>query len=169
MDGNLGEEPVIVVAEDLSPSETIQMDKSKLLAFVTRLGSSNSHTAILARTMNIPALIGVDIREDWNGKMAIVDGKQGLLFVDPDVANVLDNDGAGIGLFRSEFLYLERDDYPTEEEQFEVYKTVACNMAGKKVVIRTLDIGADKQVDELSVSPAFILPVRKAIREACYK
>ena len=167
--------------------------------------------------MNIPALIGVDIREDWNGKMAIVDGKQGLLFVDPDVAamekyieqkkseemarellkqlkgkpdetvdgkhinlyanigsvadvaNVLDNDGAGIGLFRSEFLYLERDDYPTEEEQFEVYKTVACNMAGNKVVIRTLDIGADKQVDELSVSPAFILPVRKAIREACYK
>ena len=86
-----------------------------------------------------------------------------------EVANVLDNDGAGIGLFRSEFLYLERDDYPTEEEQFEVYKTVACNMAGNKVVIRTLDIGADKQVDELSVSPAFILPVRKAIREACYK
>ena len=194
-DGSLGDEPVIVVAEDLAPSETVQMDKSKLLAFVTRLGSSNSHTAILARTMNIPALIGVEIKEEWDGKMAIVDGKQGLFFVDPDadtlekyfeqkkkeeeakellqqlkgkpdetidgrhihlyanigsvadVANVLDNDAAGIGLFRSEFLYLERDDYPTEEDQFQVYKTVAQNMAGKKVVIRTLDIGADKQVD----------------------
>ncbi|MBO5470505.1 MAG: phosphoenolpyruvate--protein phosphotransferase [Lachnospiraceae bacterium] len=194
-DGDLGEEPVIVVAEDLAPSETVQMDKSKLLAFVTRLGSSNSHTAILARTMNIPALIGVDIKEEWNGKMAIVDGKTGTFYVDPDVAtlekylaekkkeeearellsqlkgqpdetvdgrhihlyanigsvadvtNVLANDAAGIGLFRSEFLYLEKDDYPTEEEQFQVYKTVAQNMAGKKVVIRTLDIGADKQVD----------------------
>lgn len=194
-DGNIGEEPVIVVAEDLAPSETVQMDKSKLLAFVTRLGSSNSHTAILARTMNIPALIGVDIKEEWNGKMAIVDGKKGIFFVDPDVTtlekyieekkkeeearelllklkgqpdetldgrhiklyanigsvadvtNVLANDAAGIGLFRSEFLYLEKDNYPTEEEQFQVYKTVAQNMAGKKVVIRTLDIGADKQVD----------------------
>lgn len=193
--GDIGEEPVIIVAEDLAPSETVQMDKSKLLAFVTRLGSSNSHTAILARTMNIPALIGVDIKEEWNGKMAIVDGKQGVFYVDPDVAtlekyldekkkeeearellltlkgqpdetidgrhiklyanigsvadvtNVLKNDAAGIGLFRSEFLYLEKDDYPTEEEQFQVYKTVAQNMAGKKVVIRTLDIGADKQVD----------------------
>lgn len=191
----LGNEPVIVVAEDLAPSETVQMDKAKLLAFVTRLGSSNSHTAILARTMNIPALIGVEISEDWNGKMAVVDGKQGVLLVDPDVvtlenymaerkkdeerrklllqlkgrpdetkdgkhihlyanigsvadvANVLDNDAAGIGLFRSEFLYLEKDKYPTEEEQFQVYKTVVQNMAGKKVVIRTLDIGADKQVD----------------------
>ena len=191
----LGEEPVIVVAEDLAPSETVQMDKAKLLAFVTRLGSSNSHTAILARTMNIPALIGVEISENWNGKMAIVDGKQGILLVDPDVvtlehymeerkkdeerrklllqlkgrpdetkdgkhihlyanigsvadvASVLDNDAAGIGLFRSEFLYLEKDTYPTEEEQFQVYKTVVQNMAGKKVVIRTLDIGADKQVD----------------------
>ena len=194
-DGNIGDEPVIVVAEDLAPSETVQMDKSKLLAFVTRLGSSNSHTAILARTMNIPALIGVDIKEAWNGKMAIVDGKKGIFFVDPDVVtlekyieekkkeeearelllklkgqpdetldgrhiklyanigsvadvtNVLANDAAGIGLFRSEFLYLEKDNYPTEEEQFQVYKTVAQNMAGKKVVIRTLDIGADKQVD----------------------
>lgn len=194
-DGELGEEPVIVVAEDLAPSETVQMDKSKLLAFVTRLGSSNSHTAILARTMNIPALIGVEIKEEWNGKMAVVDGKTGTFFVDPDVAtlekyieekkkeeeakellsklkgqpdetvdgrhihlyanigsvadvaNVLANDAAGIGLFRSEFLYLEKDNYPTEEEQFQVYKTVAQNMAGKKVVIRTLDIGADKQVD----------------------
>lgn len=193
--GELGEEPVIVVAEDLAPSETVQMDKSKLLAFVTRLGSSNSHTAILARTMNIPALIGVEIKEEWNGKNAIVDGKNGLFIVDPDVttlekyleekkkeeeaqkllqqlkgqadetkdgrqiklyanigsvadvANVLANDAAGIGLFRSEFLYLEKNDYPTEEEQFQVYKTVAQNMAGKKVVIRTLDIGADKQVD----------------------
>jgi phosphotransferase system enzyme I (PtsI) len=193
--GDLGEEPVIVVAEDLAPSETVQMDKSKLLAFVTRLGSSNSHTAILARTMNIPALIGVEIDESWNGKMAIVDGRKGLFLVDPDmatlesymeekkkeeearqllqtlkgqpdetvdghhiklyanigsvadVAAVLANDAAGIGLFRSEFLYLEKDDYPTEEEQFQVYKTVAQNMAGKKVVIRTLDIGADKQVD----------------------
>lgn len=194
-DGQIGDEPVIVVAEDLAPSETVQMDKSKLLAFVTRLGSSNSHTAILARTMNIPALIGVDIKEEWNGKNAIVDGKNGIFIVDPDVAtlekyleekkkeeeaaqllqqlkgqpdetkdgkhihlyanigsvadvtNVLANDAAGIGLFRSEFLYLEKNDYPTEEEQFQVYKTVAQNMAGKKVVIRTLDIGADKQVD----------------------
>lgn len=194
-DSDLGDEPVIVVAEDLAPSETVQMDKSKLLAFVTRLGSSNSHTAILARTMNIPALIGIDIKEEWNGKMAIVDGKTGTFYVDPDVAtlekflaekkkeeearellsqlkgqpdetvdgrhihlyanigsvadvaNVLANDAAGIGLFRSEFLYLEKDHYPTEEEQFQVYKTVAQNMAGKKVVIRTLDIGADKQVD----------------------
>ena len=191
----IGEEPVIVVAEDLAPSETVQMDKSKLLAFVTHLGSSNSHTAILARTMNIPALIGIEISKEWNGKMAIVDGKQGLLFVDPDVdvlehymeerkmeeaqkelllqlkgqpditkdgkhihlfanigsvadvANVLANDATGIGLFRSEFLYLEKDTYPTEDEQFQVYKTVVQNMAGKKVVIRTLDIGADKQVD----------------------
>ena len=193
--GDLGDEPVIVVAEDLAPSETVQMDKSKLLAFVTRLGSSNSHTAILARTMNIPALIGIDIKEEWNGKNAIVDGKNGIFIVDPDVTtlqtyieekkkeeeaalllqqlkgqpdetkdgrhihlyanigsvadvtNVLANDAAGIGLFRSEFLYLEKNDYPTEEEQFQVYKTVAQNMAGKKVVIRTLDIGADKQVD----------------------
>ena len=189
------DEPVIVVAEDLAPSETVQMDKTKLLGFVTRLGSSNSHTAILARTMNIPALIGVDIDSSWNGKMAIIDGRKGLLFLEPDevalaayeaekqkdqdarellkklkglpdetldgkhiklyanigsvadVANVLANDAAGVGLFRSEFLYLEKTDYPTEEEQFTVYKTVAQNMAGKKVVIRTLDIGADKQVD----------------------
>ncbi len=189
------DEPVIVVAEDLAPSETVQMDKTKLLGFVTRLGSSNSHTAILARTMNIPALIGVDIDSSWNDKMAIIDGRKGLLYVEPDevtlaaykaeqkkdeearellksmkclpdetldgkhiklyanigsvadVANVLANDAAGIGLFRSEFLYLEKTDYPTEEEQFTVYKTVAQNMAGRKVVIRTLDIGADKQVD----------------------
>lgn len=191
----IGDEPVILVAEDLAPSETVQLDKSKLLAFVTHLGSSNSHTAILARTMNIPALIGIEIQEDWNGKMAIVDGKQGVLIIDPDysildhymeirkkeeearallaelkglpditkdgrniklyanigsvadVANVLANDAVGIGLFRSEFLYLEKEDYPTEDEQFAVYKTVAQNMAGKRVIIRTLDIGADKQVD----------------------
>lgn len=191
----IGEDPVIIVAEDLAPSETVQMDKDKLLAFVTRLGSSNSHTAILARTMNIPALIGVEISEEWNGKMAVVDGYTGTFIIDPDeetiavmqakqkedeekrellktlkgkeditldgkkiklyanignasdVANVLKNDAQGIGLFRSEFLYLEKNDYPTEEEQFRVYKTVLENMAGKKVVIRTLDIGADKQVD----------------------
>ncbi len=194
-DAGAMDEAVIVVAEDLAPSETVQMDKTKLLGFVTRLGSSNSHTAILARTMNIPALIGVDIDSSWNGKMAIIDGRKGLIFVEPDevtlaaykaeqkkdeearellkklkglpdetidgkhiklyanigsvadVANVLANDAAGIGLFRSEFLYLEKTDYPTEEEQFAIYKTVAQNMAGRKVVIRTLDIGADKQVD----------------------
>lgn len=190
----IGDDPVIIVADDLAPSETVQMDKTKLLAFVTEHGSSNSHTAILARTMNIPALIGVQIKETWDGKTAVVDGKEGRLIVEPDqetleyyiaqqkqeeearslliqlkgqpdvtvdgreiklyanigsvadVANVLANDAAGIGLFRSEFLYLEKDDYPTEEEQFHVYRTVAQNMAGKKVVIRTLDIGADKQV-----------------------
>ena len=185
----------IIVADDLAPSETVQMDKDKLLAFITRHGSANSHTAILARTMNIPALIGVDIKEEWNGHMAIVDGREGKLYIDPeeevltklqeaqkkeqearellsllkgkedvtadgkhiklyaniagvgDVANVLANDAAGIGLFRSEFLYLEAEDYPDEETQFLAYKRVAENMAGKKVVVRTLDIGADKQVD----------------------
>ena len=195
-DGNLeASEPVIVVAEDLAPSETVQMDKEKLLAFVTRLGSANSHTAILARTMNIPALIEVDIKEEWNGKMAVVDGYTGTFYIDPDeetlkkmqekkeedikarellqelkgkeditvdgkhiklyaniggvkdVTSVLANDAAGIGLFRSEFLYLEADNYPNEEAQFQAYKTVAENMAGKKVIVRTLDIGADKQVD----------------------
>ena len=193
--GEIGAEPVIVVADDLAPSETVQMDKDKLLAFITRHGSSNSHTAILARTMNIPALIGVDIKEEWNGHMAIVDGREGKLYIDPeeevltklqeaqkkeqearellsllkgkedvtadgkhiklyaniagvgDVANVLANDAAGIGLFRSEFLYLEAEDYPDEETQFLAYKRVAENMAGKKVVVRTLDIGADKQID----------------------
>ena len=193
--GALGDEPVIVVAEDLAPSETVQMDKEKLLAFVTRLGSANSHTAILARTMNIPALIEVDIKEELNGKMAVVDGYTGTFYIDPDeetlkkmqekkeedikarellqelkgkeditvdgkhiklyaniggvkdVTSVLANDAAGIGLFRSEFLYLEADNYPDEEAQFQAYKTVAENMAGKKVIVRTLDIGADKQVD----------------------
>ena len=192
--GNL-DEPVILVADDLAPSETVQMDKSKLLAFVTEHGSSNSHTAILARTMNIPAIIGVPIKKEWHGHMAIVDGHAGCVIIDPDeeeiekaqkavaeeeekqkllkalkgektitkdgkeihlyanigsvadTAAVLMNDAEGIGLFRSEFLYLESDTYPTENEQFNAYKTVAENMAGKKVIIRTLDIGADKQVD----------------------
>lgn len=190
-----GDEPVILLAEDLAPSETVQLDKSKVLSFVTRLGSTNSHTAILARTMNIPALIGIDFAEDVDGKPGIVDGYTGTLIVEPDestlaeyrkkkaadeekkrllqelkgkenitadgrkinlyaniggvadVAGVLANDAGGIGLFRSEFLYLESNDYPTEEAQFAAYKAVAENMAGKKVIIRTLDIGADKQVD----------------------
>lgn len=194
-DGGLdSNEPVIVVADDLAPSETVQLDKSKVLAFITRHGSTNSHTAILARTMNIPALIGVDYSDDMNGKTAVVDGYGGLLYVEPDdeiiedftarqkadlnkkrllqelkgkenvtidgrkinlyanigsvtdVAAVLQNDAGGIGLFRSEFLYLEADTFPTEEEQFAAYRTVAESMAGRKVIIRTLDIGADKQV-----------------------
>lgn len=188
-------EPSIIVAEDLAPSETIQLDKDKLLAFVTELGSSNSHTAILARTMNLPAIIGVKIDKEWNGKLAVVDGYNGTLIVEPDeetlakykeiqrddikkrellkelkgketitksgkkvnlyanigkpadLVNVLENDAEGIGLFRSEFLYLGSDDFPTEEEQFSAYKKVAETMGSKKVIIRTLDIGADKQVD----------------------
>jgi len=214
-------EPSIIVAEDLAPSETVQMDKSKVLAFVTRKGSSNSHTAILARTMNIPALINIEYDDSMDGKMAVVDGKTGSLIVEPDadtlkkyqdqkdeelrqramlkelkgkttetksghkihlyanigstgdvasvlandtldgkkimlyanignikdLATVIQNDAGGIGLFRSEFIYLEKDNYPTEEEQFQIYKAVAQNMAGKKVIIRTLDIGADKQID----------------------
>lgn len=194
-DGLDSDEPVILVAEDLAPSETVQLDKSKVLSFVTRLGSTNSHTAILARTMNIPALIGVDYSEEMDGKMAVVDGFEGKILVEPDedtlqqyqdrkaeeenkkkllqdlkgketvtldgrnihlyanigsvsdIASVLANDAGGIGLFRSEFLYLESDTYPTEEEQFKAYRTVAETMAGKKVIIRTLDIGADKQVE----------------------
>ena len=190
-----GDEPVILLADDLAPSETVQLDKSKVLAFVTRHGSTNSHTAILARTMNIPALIGVKLEETVDGKFAIVDGYNGSVYVEPtddvvkeyeskkqeaeekkrllqelkgkenitldgkkiklyaniggvaDVAVALQNDAEGIGLFRSEFLYLESNTFPTEEEQFQAYKTVAENMAGKKVIIRTLDIGADKQVD----------------------
>jgi phosphotransferase system enzyme I (PtsI) len=187
--------PVIMVADDLTPSETVQMDKSKLLGFITKYGSSNSHTAILARTMSIPALIEVDIKKEWHGKLAILDGYKGIVIIEPseeelkvakkiqeednrklellktlkgketvtkdgqkiklfgnigsvaDAGAVLLNDGEGIGLFRSEFLYLEAKDYPTEEEQFQAYKAVTENMAGKEVVIRTLDIGADKQVD----------------------
>ena len=194
-EAKVSDEPSIIVAEDLAPSETVQMDKSKLLGFVTRLGSSNSHTAILARTMNIPALIQVDIKEEWNGKQAIIDGFSGKFIIEPeadvleeyqkkqaeqqerrrllaeqkgkptvtkngkaiklfanigsvsDLQSVMENDAAGIGLFRSEFLYLESETYPTEEEQFKAYKMVAETMEGKKVIIRTLDIGADKQVD----------------------
>lgn len=191
------DEPVIMVAEDLAPSETVQMDKSKILSFVTQKGSVNSHTAILARTMGIPALIGSDIviDESLNGKLAVVDGTNGVVYVEPDeatlsamqeeqrkdnekkallqelkgkedvtldgkkiklysnignikdLANVIANDAAGIGLFRSEFIYLESDTFPTEEEQFNIYCTVAESMAGKPVIIRTLDIGADKQCD----------------------
>ena len=189
------DEPVILLADDLAPSETVQLDKSKVLSFVNRHGSTHSHTAILALTMNIPALIGIDYPEDAEGKMGIVDGYEGKLIIDPpvsvletyqkrkeadeekkrlllelkgkenvtidgtkinlyanigsvaDVASVLANDAGGIGLFRSEFLYLESSDYPTEEEQFAAYRKVAESMAGKKVIIRTLDIGADKQVD----------------------
>lgn len=192
---DIGSEPVILLAEDLAPSETVQLDKSKLLSFVTRLGSSNSHTAILARTMGIPALIGTEIDESFDGKMGIVDGYEGKLIVDPeadvlekyfekkkaddekkelllelkgkdnvtksgqkiniyanignpgDLPAVLSNDAGGIGLFRSEFLYLESKDFPTEEEQFLAYKKVLETMGSKKVIIRTLDIGADKQVD----------------------
>lgn len=190
-------EPVIIVADDLSPSETVQLDKEKILAFVTVHGSTNSHTAILARMMNIPALIGVPVELDklQSGQLAVVDGALGEFIVEPDeaeveiakdkiakelekaklleemkgqptvtkggreiklyanignvsdMAYVLENDAAGIGLFRSEFLYLGRDNFPTEEEQFTAYKQVLQTMAGKKVIIRTLDIGADKQVD----------------------
>lgn len=190
-------EPSIIVADDLSPSETVQMDKDKILAFVTVHGSSNSHTAILARMMNIPALIGVplDLEEVRTGMKAIVDGFSGEVIFDPseelcsetaarmqeeeeklkllqtlkgkedvtldgrkislyanigsvgDVGYVLENDAGGIGLFRSEFLYLGKNDFPTEEEQLQAYKQVVQMMAGKKVIIRTLDIGADKQVD----------------------
>ena len=191
------DEPVIVMAVDLAPSETVQMDKDKVLSFVTTQGSVNSHTAILARTMSIPALIGVDMPLDaeLEGKFAIVDGDNGTVYIDPsedvlaqmqekkeqaeekkqllqqlkgketitkdgkkiklyanignskDLAMVLQNDAEGIGLFRSEFLYLEKEDYPTENEQFMAYKMVAETMAGKQVIIRTLDIGADKQCD----------------------
>ena len=202
LSGNTGsgvdvDEPVIMVAEDLAPSETVQMDKSKILSFVTQKGSVNSHTAILARTMGIPALIGSDIviDESLNGKQGVVDGTNGVVYIEPDeatlsamqeeqrkdnekkallqelkgkedvtldgkkiklysnignikdLANVIANDAAGIGLFRSEFIYLESDKFPTEEEQFNIYRTVAESMAGKPVIIRTLDIGADKQCD----------------------
>ncbi len=190
-------EPCIIAADDLAPSETVQLDKSKVLGFATMYGSSNSHTAILARTMNIPAVIGLgeNLLQEYDGRDAIIDGFTGTLYIDPDeetmkemqdkrakdleqkalleqlkgkenvtksgqkinvyanignvsdVGAVLKNDAGGIGLFRSEFLYLENSDFPTEEQQFSVYKQVAENMAGKKVIIRTLDIGADKQVD----------------------
>ena len=192
-----GDEPKIIVAEDLAPSETVQLDKDKVLSFVTVKGSLNSHTAILARTMAIPALVNtaLSFSDELDGKLGIVDGANGILYVDPDVetleemkkrqaedlcrkellltlkgkenvtldgrkvmlyanignikdlATVIQNDAGGIGLFRSEFIYLEREDYPTEEEQFQIYRQVAQTMAGKRVIIRTLDIGADKQCD----------------------
>ena len=197
-DGSIAsEEPVILLADDLTPSETVSLDKSKILAFVTRNGSANSHTAILARSMNIPALVQTDVEllKEYHGMDAVVDGLDGKLYLDPeeavlaelvqkkeacgreraelekligldnvtrdgrkinvyanigspeDVDKVLLNDAGGIGLFRSEFLYLGREDYPSEEEQFEIYKEVLSRMEGKKGIIRTLDIGADKQVD----------------------
>ncbi len=189
--------PVIVAADDLAPSETVQLDKKKVLAFVTKKGSASSHTAILARTMNIPAVIGVgdNLAENSNGCEAIVDGFEGKIYINPseeiikemrskkaeadkelkflnslvgkenksidgqgigiyanigdvsDLDAALSNDADGIGLFRSEFIYLGREDYPSEEEQFEIYKEAVQKMSGKKVVVRTLDIGADKQID----------------------
>ena len=189
------DEPAIIAADDLVPSETVQLDKEMVLGFATMYGSSNSHTAILARTMNIPAIIGLgeELKEEYDGSYAVIDGFDGKIYIDPDeetlalmrekqakdrekklllqelkgkenvtlsgqkiniyanigntsdVGSVLQNDAGGIGLFRSEFLYLENDTFPTEDQQFQVYKTVAENMAGKKVIIRTLDIGADKQ------------------------
>ena len=191
------DEPKIIVAEDLAPSETVQLDKDKVLSFVTVKGSLNSHTAILARTMAIPALVNTSMTLDsvMDGKLGIVDGASGTFYVDPDektleemkkrqeedlsrkqllqtlkgkdnvtldgqkvmlyanignikdLATVIQNDAGGIGLFRSEFIYLEKEDFPTEEEQFQIYRQVAQTMAGKRVIIRTLDIGADKQVD----------------------
>ena len=195
-------EPVIILAEDLAPSETVQFEKDKLLALVTQKGSANSHTAILARTMNIPSLVTTDIEVDmaYDGAMAIVDGFAGIIYVNPDeetmaqmlekkakadeqrsllqelkgketvtksgqkvhlysniggiqdVDAVLENDSEGIGLFRSEFLYLGRDTFPSEEEQFEAYKTVLSKMGDKKVIIRTMDIGADKQADYFGIA-----------------
>ena len=196
-------EPVIIVADDLAPSETVQLNKDLVLSFVTVHGSVNSHTAILARTMSIPALIGtaIPLTDDIDGKVGIVDGKNGCIYVDPDedtlgrmqqlkleeqekkellqtlkgrenitidgkkimlyanignskdLAAVLKNDAGGIGLFRSEFIYLERETFPTEEEQFQIYRTVAETMAGKPVIIRTLDIGADKKCDYFEMEP----------------
>ena len=190
-------EPVILLADDLSPSETMQMDKDKILAFVTKHGSVNSHTAILARSLNLPSLVntGMELLQEYHGKPAVVDGFTGTLLIDPeedvleemirkknkwiedrkllsslkgkenitrdgrkvniyanvgnlqDVDKALENDAGGIGLFRSEFIYIGKENYPTEEEQFEIYKEAAIKMQGKKVIIRTLDIGADKQAD----------------------
>jgi len=196
-DGGIdSEEPVILAADDLAPSETIQLDKSRILAFVTRFGSGSSHTAILARTMGIPAICGLGdgLRSEFSGRLTYADGETGQLIIEPDaqtlislqekyarqqemkqllktmvgkedvtldgrrihvycnigspedVDAVLANDGQGVGLFRSEFLYLASDDYPSEEKQFQAYKTVAAAMNGKRVIIRTLDVGADKQV-----------------------
>ena len=195
-------EPIILAADDLAPSETIQMDKSKILGFVTQYGSGNSHTAILARTMGIPAICGLgdSLKKEYNGRLAYVDGTDGTIILDPDELTlvtlrkkfeeqearkellqsmlgkedvtldgkkvnvycnigspddldaVIANDGQGIGLFRSEFLYLAANDYPSEEEQFQAYKKAAVAMNGKRVIIRTLDIGADKQVDYFNLN-----------------
>lgn len=195
------QEPVIVAAEDLAPSETVQMDKSQVLGFVTRQGSSQSHTAILARTMNLPALIGIPVKAEWDRKLAAIDGINGILYVDPDeetlekmqllqkeeqerqrlltewkdretvtksgrkirlcanvgsiadVAGALQNGAEGIGLFRSEFLFLTADHCPTEEEQFQTYRLAAEMMAGKTVIIRTIDIGADKRAAYMEKKP----------------
>lgn len=202
-DGICTDHPVIVVAEDLTPSETVKMDKKKILAFVTVKGSSNSHTAILARSMNLPSLVNtkIELCQELNGKIAVVDGFSGEFLVEPeknileemitrknqwvadlesleqlkgkenittdgrtinvfanigkvnDVDAAIEADAGGIGLFRSEFLYLGRNDFPTEEEQFKSYKTVLEKMEGKKVIIRTLDIGADKKVDYFNLEP----------------
>ncbi len=196
-DKAMSNEPVIILADDLAPSETVQLDKNLVLSFVTVHGSTNSHTAILARTMNIPAIIGtnIELSNELEGKMAVVDGFDGVIYIEPDeevlakmkqrkkdeiekqrllqelhgkenitkdgkkvlvyanignikdLAYVLKNDAGGIGLFRSEFIYLESGTYPTEDEQFQIYKKAAETMAGKRVIIRTLDIGADKQAD----------------------
>ena len=144
-----GTEPSILVAEDLAPSETVRMDKSLLLGFITREGSSNSHTAILARSMNIPALIQCkEIQEDWDGKTVQVFANIGGM---SDVGAVQQNDAGGVGLFRTEFVYLNCTDYPTEEYQFEAYKQVLESLAPKKVVVRTCDIGADKTVDYMKL------------------
>lgn len=195
--GIVASEPVIIIADDLVPSETVQFDKSKILAFVTENGSTNSHTSILARMMNIPAIIGAtgSLKTEFDGKQAVVDGFTGTIYIDPDhdtinkmtqkkkeieeqtkllellkgrksitkdgqhidlcanignvhdIGSVLKNDAEGIGLFRSEFLYLESKDYPSEDVQFGAYKEVLSKMVNKRVIIRTLDIGADKQVD----------------------
>ena len=144
-----GTEPSILVADDLAPSETVRMDKSLLLGFITREGSSNSHTAILARSMNIPALIQCkDIQDDWDGKTINVYANIGGM---GDVGAVQQNDAGGVGLFRTEFVYLNCKDYPTEDYQFEAYKQVVESLAPKKVVVRTCDIGADKTVDYMQL------------------
>ncbi len=197
-----GTEPSILVAEDLAPSETVRLDKSLLLGFITREGSSNSHTAILARSMNIPALIQCkDVSDDWDGKLAVIDGYNAAVYIEPtpdlleslknrqledrkkqallqelkgkpnttldgkeikvyaniggigDVGAVQQNDAGGVGLFRSEFVYLNSKDYPTEDYQFEAYKQVVETLAPKKVIIRTCDIGADKTVDYMKLDP----------------
>ena len=214
-----GDEASIIVADDLAPSETVQLDKDKLLSFVTVHGSLNSHTAILARTMAIPALVNtpLPLDEEIDGVMAVVDGTKGVIYIDPDcetlelmkkrkaeedekrvllqtlkgkdnitvdgqklmlyanignikdLAKVIQNDAGGIGLFRSEFIYLESKDFPTEEEQFMIYRQVAETMAGKKVIIRTLDIGADKQCDYFNMAHAksFVAFTRSPAGRAC--